>query len=171
VTVAQRSDVRLRFSESAIEALIDACRRAAPFETGGLLLGVQTSDGLWVTHAVEIPVEPRSRRRFVIPHGSTTPIVDRFRALDPRLGYIGDWHSHPANVGASSLDLRTLAKLAIGSFQQRRLMAVARLDAGRWVLDLWAQGGIRLPARRDYELTGPLASMGRGPIGRGDQRE
>lgn len=169
--MGRRGEVRLRFSESAIEGLIDACRQAVPFETGGLLLGVQTRDGLWITHAIEIPVETRSQRRYVIPHGSTTPIVDRFRTLDPRLGYIGDWHSHPANVGASSLDLRTLAKLAIGSFQQRRLMAVARLDAGRWVLDLWAQGGIRLPARRDYELTGPLASKGRMPIGRVDRRE
>lgn len=147
---------RLLIAEQAIETAISASRNAAPFETGGLLAGVETPDGLWVTDVIEIQTERRSRRAFVIPVRTTRARIDERRSVDARVGYIGDWHSHPQNLGASLLDLRTLGQLAVGSVGRRRIVVVVRRQGQAWCLDAWAQGGLRLPNRLPYELTGPL---------------
>jgi hypothetical protein len=31
--------------------------------------------------------------------------------VDPRLGYLGDWHSHPADIGPSSVDSASMRRL------------------------------------------------------------
>lgn len=136
--------------------MIEASAHAVPFETGGILLGVRTPDGLWITEAIEMQTEKRSRRSFVIPRDSTKALVDKRRSHDSRLGYIGDWHSHPSQLGASSIDLRTLARLAVGPFRRRRFVIVVRLSGLVWLLDVWALGGLRLPSRHPFGLTGPL---------------
>ena len=47
------------------------------------------------------------------PAGLTTPAVLRARTADHRLGYLGDWHSHPHDVGHSRTDLASLALISI----------------------------------------------------------
>jgi proteasome lid subunit RPN8/RPN11 len=150
----------LRVAEPVLEALTRASATAAPFETGGLLVGVRTLDGLWITDAVEIAVRGRSRRRFVIPSGSTRVAVDALRSADPRIGYIGDWHSHPADSSASAMDLRTLATLAVGVFGRRRLIAVVRNSGPQWSLDVWVQGKFGVPTTCPFEISGPLPPPG-----------
>lgn len=86
-----------------------AAARAHPDETGGILVGVHLDGQPWVTAAIEIDSPDRGRHHYKIPSGTTQPAVRVARGGDPRLGYLGDWHSHPSDVGPSTTDLTTLA--------------------------------------------------------------
>ncbi|WP_296604657.1 Mov34/MPN/PAD-1 family protein [Nocardioides sp.] len=100
-------------SESAESAMVAAAAKAHPNETGGILIGVYLDDQPWVTRAIEIPSPYRGRHHYKIPAGATQPAVHAARRDDHRLGYLGDWHTHPADVGPSPTDLATLALFSI----------------------------------------------------------
>ena len=142
--------------EDALTSLRALAATASPFETGGLLVGVTTADSVWIAGFVELHGTKRHRSRFVIPAGATHPAIDRLRDEDARLGYLGDWHSHPADVGPSSIDFSTLQDLALGSLGQRRLLGLVRRVGTTWDFELWAVNRLRRPRRADYELTGPI---------------
>jgi len=145
-------------SEDALEAVRRHADAAAPFETGGLLIGVTTAESVWIAAFAEVDVSKRHRSRFVIPVGATHATVDDHRGRDPRVGYLGDWHTHPANAGASRVDFETLAGLALGSLRRPRLMVLLRRVGVRWDLDLWSMSRLRRPRRVLFERTGPLPS-------------
>ena len=143
-------------TEEALAGVRTLAARAAPFEIGGIMIGAVTDDGVWVADFVAVLGRTQHHARFLIPAGATHRIVVDARAQDPRLGYLGDWHTHPANVGPSGVDFATLRDLAVGPFGPRRLLAVMSLAHPAWNLGLWALDRLRAPARVGYELTGPL---------------
>ncbi|MGE2836009.1 Mov34/MPN/PAD-1 family protein, partial [Mycobacterium sp. SMC-4] len=97
---------RLLLAESARATLTAAAAHAHPCETGGILIGVLADGHPWVTAAIEIATTDRGRARYRIPGGATHAAVQRSRATDDRLGYLGDWHTHPADAGPSPTDRR-----------------------------------------------------------------
>ena len=90
-----------------------AAVRAHPHETGGILVGVYLDGQPWVTTAIEIETLDRGRHHYKIPAGATQPAVHIARKADRRLGYLGDWHSHPHDVGPSPTDLASLALISM----------------------------------------------------------
>jgi Prokaryotic homologs of the JAB domain len=116
-----------------------AAADAHPKETGGILVGVHTA-GLrpWIVHAVEIPSKDSGRAHYVVPARRRRQVVERLRKLhDPRLGYLGEWHSHPMDVGASSTDLESIQAIANdrASGCQRPVLFVVRRAGGGYALD------------------------------------
>lgn len=103
----------LLISESAEVAMVRAATRSYPLETGGILVGVHVDGHPWVTAAIEIPTTERGSHHYRIPQGATQPAVRSARRADPRLGYLGDWHSHPSIGGPSPTDLASLAFISI----------------------------------------------------------
>lgn len=144
--------------EEAFASVLALAEAASPFETGGIIVGVRTVDSVWITGFVEVDVATRHRARFVIPAGATHPAIDRLRHEDARLGYLGDWHSHTANIGPSAIDFSTLQDLALGSTGQRRMLGLVRRVCGAWAVELWALNRLRRPRLADYEMTGPVPS-------------
>lgn len=108
-----RPDPVLNVSESAKAQMASAAARAHPNETGGVLVGVYLDGQPWVTAAIEIASTDRGRHHFKIPYGKTQPAVHAARQDDDRLGYLGDWHSHPHDVGPSTTDLATLGLISL----------------------------------------------------------
>lgn len=82
---------------------------AHPHETGGLLLG-WWDDGLpVVTDAVELADQRATGNRWTRqPQAAQEALAAARARAAPDVGYIGDWHSHPADVGPSGRDLRQL---------------------------------------------------------------
>lgn len=148
-------------SEAAEEAVIAASHAASPLETGGVLLGVRCDGRPWIVEGAVIAGLATSHS-FLIPRGATRPVVEAARERDNRLGYLGDWHSHPENVGASSRDFRTLAYLALGAAFGPRLMAIVRHTDGGWRLAVWEQRKLRWPQECEVIRTGRLPSEGDG---------
>jgi hypothetical protein len=99
-------------SEHAIAIIKEAASSAHPKETGGILVGVYVNGRPWVTNSVEIETaEPRGDF-YRLPSGARPRVVDELRKIDARLGYLGEWHSHPANVGPSFQDKLSMGHIA-----------------------------------------------------------
>lgn len=155
-TTASRGKVAGWISEEAKELLIRASASSHPMETGGILAGVLVNGRPWVTHVKEIPSKTRNHSSYVLPAGETSRGVESLRGSDYRVGYLGDWHSHPANIGASPLDIRTLKQSARnGDTRTPLLIVVRREGVGIYVID--AHEWVRSRSRH-VELTdsGPL---------------
>jgi hypothetical protein len=158
-------DISVHVSEEALAEVRVRASHALPHETGGIVLGCLTATGVWITTFAEVQSKSPHLTRFMIPAGSTHRIVDEAHAADARVGYLGDWHTHPADAGASNVDLATLQDLAVGVFRRRRLLALIRRVDRVWALDLWVMNRLRRPMRMQYVLAGPLPE----PTGEADQ--
>ncbi|MDA0352854.1 MAG: Mov34/MPN/PAD-1 family protein [Chloroflexi bacterium] len=95
-------------TETAYRELVALADDAHPYETGGILVGVQSDDYPWITQALELKGDNASKNRFRLEGDIGRAAVDSVRAGDARLGYLGDWHSHPFDVSASPRDLAAL---------------------------------------------------------------
>src|SRR4051794_20982282 len=95
---------RAWLTESARDAIITAAAAAHPNETGGVLLGVLTHGRPWITTATEVPHRGATGTYYELEGGAAPTIVEAATLLDRRVGYLGEWHSHPADAGPSALD-------------------------------------------------------------------
>lgn len=130
---------RAWLTEAARAELARSASGAHPRETGGILVGVHTSGSRpWIVHAVEIPSTNSGNAHYVVPPRHRGRVVERLRRHhDPRLGYLGEWHSHPLDVSASDTDLDSMRRIAgdptAGS--PRPVLLVARRVSTGYELD------------------------------------
>ena len=130
-------------SESAAQSILSASSLSHPVETGGVLIGVRAGTNIWVTHAVELASRARGPASYEIPEGATKAMVREFRTQDGRLGYVGDWHSHPMNLRASAIDRATAIRTG-KHLRQQTLLLVARRWGGSYELDVYQVRGLAL---------------------------
>jgi hypothetical protein len=103
----------IMITEAARRTMIAAAHELHPDETGGVLIGLLDDTGApCITHAVEFRPEQPSPKQYLVLEGSTTDAVDAARVTDPRVGYLGEWHSHPTDQPASPMDRITMTSLA-----------------------------------------------------------
>lgn len=151
---------RAWITEAARSALIEAAERSSPYESGGILIGVLRDGDAWIVMAVEVEDPTRGRSRFVIPEGVTPAVVEIARQIDMRFGYVGDWHSHPADLPASPTDKGTLAKSA----RRRRadtqpvVLIVVRAARDGWSVEALCDAGAG-PEAIELRLTGALPAL------------
>ena len=117
---------------------------AGTTETGGLLLGWWESNTIHVRHVVEV-IDPAATatswtRDEARAAAALSDALDRYE--HPWLGYVGDWHTHPAPVGASWTDRRSIRRASRG-YAEPLLLIVHRSDG---TLDL-ASARRGLPVR------------------------
>jgi hypothetical protein len=149
-------DRLVRLAESAAEAIRAAAGSAHPQETGGILLGVKAGGRPWITQIVEIATPYRGRSHYHVPRGTTSAAVRAGRTRDPRIGYLGEWHVHPADVGPSLRDRATMRHLAhLAGVQDGPLLMVARRSGETYWLDV-RQSVSCLLRRCELVLTGDL---------------
>ena len=137
---------RIWISEGAAEAITSAAREHHPVEIGGVLLGVGVEQRPWVTEAIIVPSTHQTPTYYELPYGARHAAVDTARRDDGRLGYIGDWHAHPANVGPSTEDVSTMRRVASDDDAEcsHPVMLIARRVGPGYVLDAWQFTGRRL---------------------------
>ncbi|AZS46080.1 MULTISPECIES: Mov34/MPN/PAD-1 family protein [Microbacterium] len=130
-------------SESALERLRVSAAHSHPLETGGILIGVTAGDSPWVTEVRTFDSPGRGPAQFILPRGVTQRAVRDARRADARLGYIGDWHSHPADVPASRTDLLTTRTTSL-AMRRSVLLLVARHRGTTYALDMSMARGTRI---------------------------
>lgn len=89
--------------------------RAHPPETGGVLIGYATRDGLVVERIVGPgPMATATRTSFLPDTAFQQSELNRIYQLSAgKETYLGDWHSHPDGVPLiSQIDRRTLRQIA-----------------------------------------------------------
>jgi proteasome lid subunit RPN8/RPN11 len=158
----------LLVADEVMRGLRQAAAAGLPNEVGGILMGGLSDGRPWVSAFAEIPSVTPSPSRYRIPRGVTREIVAAAQDGDPRLGYLGDWHSHPANVEPSSTDRATLIRAASdpATGTENPLLVVLRQVEDQWQIDILETRGRRhVPCR--VEATGappppPAKGSGKG---------
>jgi hypothetical protein len=151
---------RVWIAEGAAAAITQAGLAAHPRETGGVLGGVHTHGSRpWITHAVELRSRKATGTFYEVPAGARRNAIARLRRQDPRIGYLGEWHVHPADVEPSSVDAETMSRLADDPQAGcgRPVLLVARLTSAGYRLDARQLSYGKL---RELQMiaTGPLAA-------------
>lgn len=145
--------------EEVQRQLVAWSEAAYPFETGGVLLGLLGDGDPWIVMAAQLPSAAPARFTYQLPAGATHVAVENARSIDPRVGYLGDWHSHPLDARASPTDLGTYVNAVRRAFltrEQAPLMMVMRLSDAGWETDLLAHTGLLRPAKPlPFLMTGP----------------
>lgn len=105
----------LKVPSGALSRVLELSRRAAPKETGGVLVGYYTEaqDCAVVTEVSAAPPDSRSGRNFVVR--GTVGLqcwLNRLWRRERRF-YLGDWHSHPGEAPRPSrTDIAQLEEIA-----------------------------------------------------------
>ena len=115
MTTGESQESVIRFSEHAINLAERRAVEAAPHEIGGILIGWwEASLRIAVVHdLIVVPdrqpgVNNYTRRQAPAQQALSDHL---HAAADPRLGYVGEWHSHPEPQGPSLQDRTELAAL------------------------------------------------------------
>ena len=115
----------------ALAAMRTAGDLALPKETGGILLGFRSDVGVHITGVIEVPDPRATRNRYQRSHRRATTLLSAAltgQPSDSPIGYVGEWHTHPAPVGPSGVDLGALAATALAAADQITLVVLARED-------------------------------------------
>jgi integrative and conjugative element protein (TIGR02256 family) len=107
-----RRPVRVVVASNATDFIAQRAQQAAPKETGGLLLGWWEDTTVVIGHAVEVP-DPNATTSTWTRHEDAAQATLEAALRDlghPWLGYVGDWHSHPAMLDASPTDELSLRR-------------------------------------------------------------
>jgi proteasome lid subunit RPN8/RPN11 len=136
---------------------MDSALRSHPLEGGGVLAGVEVDGAAWVTHAVEIDGSVATPVYFELPEGARPKAISAIRKIDSRLGYIGDWHSHPMDAGPSSQDRASLREIAEDkALSLPPLLLIARRRGSEYVPEAITVKSTRITAL-EIKLAGSLS--------------
>lgn len=86
-----------------------------PREVGGILVGWREGTHVIVVQdMLVVPYQSPSHSRYDRNHAPAEELLQQHlaEADNPQLGYVGEWHSHPAPQPPSSLDLSTIRNIA-----------------------------------------------------------
>lgn len=109
--------IKVEISATVLQSMQDLVKQNPAIETGGVLAGVITENGIVsISHvsdpgpkAVQTPV------RFEKDVEYCQKFLDKlFLESDRKIVYVGEWHSHPSrNNYPSGLDIKSLSEIAI----------------------------------------------------------
>lgn len=134
-------------SERAEADLQSAAKAALPHETGGVLVGCVIDDRPVISQAIEIPDDLATVSEYRIAEGAAVRAVAAARESDPRLGYLGEWHSHPSGAGPSTLDVAAMLRAAEeGGTPEPVLIVVSPNNDRRSILRAYVTTGAGLQA-------------------------
>ena len=111
--VDQSGSFHVEIGEGAALAMLSMCEQATGMETGGILVGSYSVDGV-VAHVGEALGPPRGSRATKTGFlRSTTGLRETLRRRwSARQHYLGEWHSHPGGGACPSpQDRRQLAEI------------------------------------------------------------
>ena len=118
---------RLQLSMTALASGSELARAALPRETGGILVGWHEGDTVVVTDVLPVPDKRAGGHHYNRNHKRAQRVLDEHRKqiADANVGYVGEWHSHPAPQPPSHVDLNSLADLTDATDQSVALVVFA----------------------------------------------
>ncbi|MBU8830555.1 Mov34/MPN/PAD-1 family protein [Mycolicibacterium goodii] len=128
LTKLRKRKVAIQVGEAAAALIQEAAERATPTETGGILLGWWENGMIVIDSAIEVIDKSATGTSWVRreAQAQTALVAALAESQNPHVGYVGDWHCHPAPVGASRTDLRSLARSSLQ--YENPLVLIVRLS-------------------------------------------
>lgn len=111
----QRAQCLVSISEGALTLASRHARENLPYEVGGVLVGWREEPHIVVVHELLlIPAKTPTRNRYDREHQPAEEALQTYlaQASDDRLGYVGEWHSHPAPQPPSPMDARAIRAIS-----------------------------------------------------------
>lgn len=163
-----RSAPSIDVRAEAHETIASETAKRLPLETGGILLGYREVDNVVITHALVVDGGDATKDRYVRDDVRANEHLAEFladRAEDDPIGYVGEWHSHPAPSGPSTIDrdaMRAAAKATEGSVA---LLVFAPGDTARYFALIARRQRLGRVVTRDAHVTFPTPRFGQlGPL-------
>ena len=97
----------------AYREMVEAGAAALPKETGGVLLGFRSANNVVVTRVLPVPDGASTGVSFRLSVARAQRAVDGVSpGTTGPIGFVGDWHVHPADVPPSATDVHSLTVTA-----------------------------------------------------------
>jgi len=129
MTIHQRTPLsgEVMVDEVALATGCDVSRRALPRETGGILVGWREGGGVVVREFLLVDDAQAHNSTYERRHATAQVVLERYlaRTSDERVGYVGEWHSHPRPQPPSPQDNKSLRAAARLSPAQIALVVFA----------------------------------------------
>ena len=128
-------------SKAALAQAFADASFAFPRETGGILLGWREPDAIVVVRLLKVTDPESGCASYTRIHAyAESALLEAIAVMDPGdpVGYVGEWHSHPALQGPSRRDRRELRAVARRTEHPVALIVVA-YDP---VADRWTPTGL-----------------------------
>lgn len=105
--------LRVKCAASVLTLLEEAARQAAPKETGGILTGWREGNTVVVRHALVVEDGSAQHATYQRRHAAAEAALLRHLEdlEDRRLGYVGEWHTHPLQQPPSGTDWASLGSV------------------------------------------------------------
>ena len=109
------SGTRLWLPADIADTLAKRAQPAAPRERGGLLLGWWDNGDIVIQKITEIPDPTATSTSWTRRQDTAQQNLNEARAElgQALIGYVGDWHSHPALGGISTTDETALCRASL----------------------------------------------------------
>lgn len=114
----RRTSACVRLENDAHISIAAETRKRLPAEAGGILLGYYENKNIVVTNALVVEGDSPSFTQYVRDDVKANALLRAFldgRASDDPIGYVGEWHSHPAPRGPSRTDISAMHAIARAS--------------------------------------------------------
>ena len=127
-------------------------------EHGGILVGFRDGIDLCVEDILEVADSTAGRTSYLRRERPARKALQRYLERnnpEDQVGYVGEWHTHPAPIPPSHVDEQTMRTMARRNRRQVALV-VASLGTDRKSVDLHAL--VSLPQTRRSRIAGRAAA-------------
>jgi proteasome lid subunit RPN8/RPN11 len=163
-----RSAPSIDVSADAHETIASETAKRLPLETGGILLGYREVDNVVITHALVVDGGGATKDRYVRDDARANQGLAEFlsdRAEDDPIGYVGEWHSHPAPSGPSTIDRNAMHAAAKAAGGPVALLVFAPGHTGAYFGLIARRQRLGRVVTRDANVTLPTPRFGAlGPL-------
>jgi integrative and conjugative element protein (TIGR02256 family) len=153
-------------SADAHETIASETAKRLPLETGGILLGYREVENVVITHALVVDGGGATKHRYVRDDVRANKRLAEFlsdRAEDDPVGYVGEWHSHPALSGPSTIDRNAMRAAAKAAGRPVALLVFTPGDTGAYFGLIARRQRLGRVVTRDANVTLPAPRFG--PLG------
>lgn len=147
----------ITISDQAVDTLNAQARASRHRERGGILIGYRIGTALHIHDALPVADATAAHTRYLRRNrDGQQALNDWMNATDdPTLGYVGEWHTHPAPAPPSSTDLTSARIMAI---KNRRPVALVVAALANNKQDVTLHAVLTRPTTLARRLTGAIST-------------